>query len=416
VGLVILVGLGSSGDVNPLLGIAMGLKARGHDTVLISAPGFRESAESVGAQFAPLGTAEAYDAVYADPDLWHPRRGLGVFFPYAAGLAASTVELIEQWHRPGETVIVATFQCFGARVAQEALGIPLCTVLPNPILIQSVYDPNRNPIGNPPRWLGRWAVRVMYGVTNWEVSRHSRQGVNAARRSRDLSPTVRDVASWSRSPHRVLGLWPSLISAPQPDWPQQAKTTGFIVHDGPSGTAWSPPADLPDRHDWLVFTPGTQMTHGREFFRAVAGSATSLNRPVLIVAKDRSALPASLPSSVRHIPYAPFSWLFDRAAAVVHHGGIGTAGRAIQAGLRQLIVPSGFDQFDNADRVTRVGAGYQLAKKDITASTLAAVLRRLLVSDEIGHRCRAIQEQLAQTDALDETCSAIEELFPERHS
>jgi rhamnosyltransferase subunit B len=410
-GVVLLVGLGSSGDVNPLLGIASGLTARGHETTLISAPQFRDAAASVGAGFAALGTAEAYDRVYADPDLWHPRRGLGVFFPYAAGLAARTVELIEERNRPGETVVVATFQCFGARVAQEALEVPCCTVLPNPILLQSVYDPGRNPIWNPPRWMGRSLVRGVHRVMDWEVSRHSRRGVNEARRLRGLAPPTRDVVAWSRSPDLVLGLWPSLLSAPQVDWPSQARTVGFVTHDGSAAAAWNPPPQLPDRDDWLVFTPGTQMTHGADFFRAATDAAAALDHPTLMVAKDASVLPHPLPDNVRHLPFAPFAWLFERASAVVHHGGIGTAGRALQAGLPQLIVPSGFDQFDNAARVSRIGAGLQLGRKNLSASALAGSIRQLLQSEEIQRRCDAISAELVQTDALTETCVAIEGLM-----
>ena len=84
-GHVMLMGLGSSGDVNPLLGIGTALRDRGHDVTFVSAPQFESAASSIGADFHPIGTAAEYDAVYADPDLWHPRRGLGVFFPYAAG-------------------------------------------------------------------------------------------------------------------------------------------------------------------------------------------------------------------------------------------------------------------------------------------------------------------------------------------
>jgi UDP:flavonoid glycosyltransferase YjiC (YdhE family) len=405
------VGLGSSGDVNPLLGVASGLKERGHETTLISAPQFSSAAESVGADFSALGTAEAYDQIYADPDLWHPRRGLGVFFPYAAGLAAQTVDLLEKRHRPGETVVVATFQCFGARIANEALSIPLCTVLPNPILLQSVHDPNQNPIWNPPRWMGRTGVHWMYRVSNWEVSRHARSGVNAARRVRGLVSPIRDVVGWSQSSNLLLGLWPSLLSAPQADWPRQARTTGFVTHDGVAANSWRPPERLPNREDWLVFTPGTQMTHGSEFFRAAVAAADALEHPTLLVAKDASLVPDPLPENVWHVPYAPFEWLFERAAAVVHHGGIGTAGRALQAGLPQLIVPSGFDQFDNASRVTRIGAGRQLDRRKLTALSLAAAIRGLLDATDIRHRCAEIKAELGQADPLTETCVAIEGLM-----
>jgi rhamnosyltransferase subunit B len=407
-GHVLLVGLGSSGDINPLLGIASCLKERGHSTTLLSAPQFRDAASVVGADFAPLGVADDYDRVYADPDLWHPRRGLGVFFPYAASLASETADLIEERYQPGRTVVVATFQCFGARVAQEAFGVPVCTVLPNPILLQSVYDPNRNPIGNPPRWMGRSAIRLMYRLINREVSRHSRRGVNESRRARGLSPTIWDIVAWSRSPDLVLGLWPSLISAPQADWPSQARTSGFVNYDGPKSGGWLPPNRLPDREDWLVFTPGTQMTHGVNFFRAAIETAITLGVPTLIVARDTADMPDPLPDNVWHLPFAPFYWLFDRASAVVHHGGIGTAGRALQAGLPQLIVPSGFDQFDNAARIVKIGAGHSMDRKRLSARTLTESIRRLQDDTAVRHVCASIRTELAEVDPIEDICEAIE--------
>lgn len=411
-GRAILVGLGSSGDVHPLLGIAEGMQRRGHECVVVSAPRFEASARSVGAGFSPLGTAEAYDAVYAHPDLWHPRRGLRVFFSYAAGLTGETVDTIEGLHRPGDTVVVSTFQCFGARVARELHDIPLCTVLPNPILLQSVHDPNRNPVGDPPRWLGRWAVGLMYRVINGELSRHARQGINTARTARGLGPPLRDVVGWSRSPDLVLGLWPSLLSEPQPDWPPQARTTGFVPYDGPEARAWTMPDDVAERDDWLVFTPGTQMTHGAAYFAAAARAAERLGAPTLFVTRSAAVLPRPLPDNVRHLEYAPFSRLFRHAALVVHHGGIGTAGRALQAGAPQLIVPSGFDQFDNAARVVRGGWGRELDRRRLDADRLASIIEEILDDAAMRGRCVQVRDRLAAVDAVDETCAAIEGLLP----
>jgi UDP:flavonoid glycosyltransferase YjiC (YdhE family) len=407
----VLVALGSSGDVNPFLGMGVALRARGHRTTLLSAPQFAGAAASVGAEFHALGTAEAYDAIYEDPDLWHPRRGLRIYFSYLSELVGETVRLIERQHDSANTAVLASFQCFGARVAQEVLGLPLCTVLPYPISLQSAYDPNRNPIGNPPRWMGRPAVRLMYRLINWEVSRHSRDGIEQVRRAYGLDPPISDVASWSYSPRSILGRWPSLFSSPQPDWPPQARTTGFISYDGPKAADWNPPDDLPDRGDWLVFTPGTQMTHGAAYFRAACQAAEVLDRSTLMVASDRSALPTRLPPNVRHLTYVPFSWLFERACAVVHHGGIGTAGRALEAGVPQLIIPRGFDQFDNAQRVVRIGAGSSLDRRKLNATSLASVIDRLLTDEPIRQRCREIRAELTKTDPGTMTCEAVERLL-----
>lgn len=405
-----LMGLGSSGDVNPLLGIGAGLTTRGHRVSLISAPQFAPAAAAVGADFFGVGSAQDYAAVYADPDLWHPRRGLGVFFPYAAGLSSQIVSVVEEHHTPGDTVLVGTFQCFGARVAQEALGLPFCTVLPNPILLQSVWDPGQSPIGNPPAWLGKWALKLTYWVANHEISRHARSGVNAARMSRGLAP-VRDVVGWCLSPDLVLGLWPSVLAAPQPDWPPQAKTTGFISFDGPAASSWTPPSGLPNRNDWLVFTPGTQMTHGPDFFSIACAVVEELGTPTIMVAKDRSVLPETLPPNVTHLTFVPFAWLFERASMIVHHGGIGTSGRALETGCPQLIVPSGFDQFDNAERVLRLGVGRRIRREHLTRRSLSNALRHLKADEGIQRRCREVRSMLGQVDALSDTCDEIERLF-----
>jgi UDP:flavonoid glycosyltransferase YjiC (YdhE family) len=94
---------------------------------------------------------------------------------------------------------------------------------------------------------------------------------------------------------------------------------------------------------------------------------------------------------------------------VVHHGGIGTAGRALSAGLPQLIVPSGFDQFDNAARVTRAGGGLELHRKRLSSRSLLEALRRLLESEQIRGRCHAIRSELVQADPLTEVCLAVED-------
>lgn len=49
--------------------------------------------------------------------------------------------------------------------------------------------------------------------------------------------------------------------------------------------------------------------------------------------------------------------LFPRLAAIVHHGGAGTAHAAARAGVPQIVVPHGFDQFDWGRRIEQLGSG-----------------------------------------------------------
>src|SRR5205085_2067897 len=104
-------------------------------------------------------------------------------------------------------------------------------------------------------------------------------------------------------------------------------------------------------------------------------------------------VPASLPATVRHFAYVPFSQVFPRAAAVVHHGGIGTTAQALAAGIPQVIMPMGYDQPDNAERLVRLGVGAPLPPRRFTGARLAALLGKLLGPD-VRERCRALAERL----------------------
>jgi len=64
---------------------------------------------------------------------------------------------------------------------------------------------------------------------------------------------------------------------------------------------------------------------------------------------------ARLDGEILRLSYAPHPYLFERAAAIVHSGGIGTCANAMRAGRPALIVPFAYDQPDNAARLARLG-------------------------------------------------------------
>jgi UDP:flavonoid glycosyltransferase YjiC (YdhE family) len=110
----------------------------------------------------------------------------------------------------------------------------------------------------------------------------------------------------------------------------------------------------------------------------------------LLVSALADAFPADLPASMMAIRRAPFARLLPRCAAIVHHGGIGTVASALAAGIPQLIAPFAYDQFDNAARIERMGAGRRVSA--CSAGDWAAALRE--ASGECTERTQA--RRLAQ--------------------
>ena len=111
--------------------------------------------------------------------------------------------------------------------------------------------------------------------------------------------------------------------------------------------------------------------------------------------------PPSLPpfdDRIAVAPYAPFSELFPRAAAVVHQGGIGTTAQTLRAGRPMVIVPFSHDQPDNAARMVRLGVGAVIARRKYSAATAAAALRRVIEDPAYGQRAAQAAAQIQRED------------------
>lgn len=114
------------------------------------------------------------------------------------------------------------------------------------------------------------------------------------------------------------------------------------------------------------------------------------------------------------LPYAPYSEIFSKAAAVVHQGGSGTTGQALRAGRPMLIVPFGWDQPDNAARIERLGAGLTLSRREYSPQTAASALRELLENPRFGTRAAEIASQIRLERGLIVACDAVETMLESR--
>ena len=113
----------------------------------------------------------------------------------------------------------------------------------------------------------------------------------------------------------------------------------------------------------IAFTPGSANWQGRHFLTESAGACRLLGRRGILLTRHREHVPDPLPPGVIHVDFAPFSRLLPRCAAVVHHGGIGSAAQGLAAGVPQLAMPMAHDQLDNATRLKRLGVARWVAQK-----------------------------------------------------
>jgi UDP:flavonoid glycosyltransferase YjiC (YdhE family) len=150
-----------------------------------------------------------------------------------------------------------------------------------------------------------------------------------------------------------------------------------------------------------------------DFFEQSLSAVRRLGCRAVFLVGDNPSLLRDVDQTVFVTSYAAFSYLFPKAAAVVHQGGIGTCGQALHAGVPSLIVPLGLDQPDNAFRMQRLGVARVLPRRRYTAEAAAKHLRELIGTTRYGEVARGIASKVRRERGIDVTCDAIEAVCSE---
>ncbi len=393
----ILTSLGTDGDIYPMLGLGAELLRRDHRVTAVLGDQYQNLAEQHGFEFASLVPADETERLLANPDFWHPLKAARIVSQWGLAYVREQCGLLARLASLPDSVIVTSPGVPAARIVQEKHGVRTASVVLQPGLIPSSIAPPAMPAGlTLPRWApapAKWLYwRGLDFVGDRLVGRH----LNVIRKENGLSP-MRRMFRWWLSPELVIGMFPAWYGPPQRDWPPQLKLAGFPLYDGRPGAelstdlveflhAGSPP---------IAFTFGTGMMHAARHFSAAAEACRRLGRRGLLLTRHRGQLPIDLPAGVQAVEYAPFSQLFPRCAAVVHHGGVGTTVKAIAAGVPQLVFPFAYDQNDNAARVKRLNAGDWLSARRLTSDRLVRSLAPLLES-AARQSCQQLATRLAK--------------------
>lgn len=205
---------------------------------------------------------------------------------------------------------------------------------------------------------------------------------------------------------------PSVVSPPL-DFGPQIHITGYWFLD--EGKEYKPPADL------LAFIE-TARKEQKKLVYVGFGSVTvddpaALTRAVTeavqdadvrcilckgwsdrLDKKDASVPEIPLPDSIFPIKAAPHDWLFKQVDAAVHHGGAGTTGASLRAGIPTVIKPFFGDQHFFASRVDDLGVG--IALRVINNKTLALALREATQEQRLTRRAKDVGERIRSVSKL----------------
>jgi UDP:flavonoid glycosyltransferase YjiC (YdhE family) len=386
---------GTRGDVHPMLVLGEHLRGLGHAVVVCGPPDAEPDCRARGFELRPMGVSVRQ---FMDQE--------------ASGIARGRLAFARAGHRYFEATIARQFErlpaatsdvdaifgaglCFAGGSAAELHGIPYRLIAYCPILLPSAeHAPFIVPGANTPPWLNRLLWRFVVPV----FSRLVGIRINQHRRRLGL-PLRGDFYRSLLSERPILSANPLL--APLPADCDVPVTSIPYLHPPPGEPLPEKLLSFLESGAPPVYIGFGSMTDPdpERTTKTILDAVESAGCRAVISAGWAGLGEGPLPETVFRTGPADHARLFPRTAAVVHHGGAGTTTTSARAGVPQIVVPHGVDQYYWGARVQALGvAPPPLARHRLTAEGLAGSLRAVLDNELLGERASELGARIREAD------------------
>jgi vancomycin aglycone glucosyltransferase len=388
--------------------VALGqrMQAAGHDVTLAVAENFRGLVEGVGLPYVRAGgdveTMTRATTAQAATPLLYPFALVDVIRRLIDEQFDVLTDLCE-----GADVLVGSLLLVTGPSLGERCQIPVCltSYFPGGMPCDELPSPFLSRAGGPV-WFNRasWAFqRVFLNFAVRETLNRHRERLGLAGVS-DVTHHMHDVAKG------ILATDPEIAPVPA-EWKSHFDATGFWFLD----SAEPLPAELDvflDAGDPPVYVgfgsmPNVDPATQTEVIRAACGA---MGRRAIVSAGWGGLGRGATSEGLLSIGPVNHRLLFERVAAVVHHGGAGTLAAAARAGVPQVVVPHFFDQFYWGSRVEALGLGPPPLPRDFGPGELVSALRVALDDAPTRQRAVAMGKRLRLYSGTDRAIAAIEKV------
>ncbi|MEI6205171.1 MAG: glycosyltransferase [Desulfuromonadales bacterium] len=415
---------GSEGDIRPFTALAAGLTTFGHDVTLVitdnAGRDYSGLAQRYGYKLKSLPSPNIpnqYEAAriwQAIIDVGNPIRQAEMimtygFDPVMENMYSAAKELCAE-----NDLVIGHFFVFPLRVAAEKAKVPMAT-------INIVHNclPSRFicPPGLPD--FGKWLYPLGWKLVRTMINRIFLPRVNKLRSQEGLTPDT-DVMNqtWAAEKLNLLAVSRFICDRPD-DWDVRHQMCGFLnpPHEDrreelPTGLEeFIAAGDSP-----VYFTFGSMMqsdlTLINKTFTIWQGSVTILGcRAIMQVPWDDLSV-FGTNKKVFMVNRSPYSEVFPRCAAIVHHGGAGTTQSSLLAGKPSVVVAHMADQTFWGAELKRLGvAGDTLQRKSLSAQKLAKQISHVLNNPSMPEKANQIGKEMAQEDGVNNAIQLIERIF-----
>ncbi|KAI0317501.1 hypothetical protein OF83DRAFT_1058536 [Amylostereum chailletii] len=416
--------IGSRGDVQPYIALCLGLQKEGHTTTIVTHEEYKEWVEGFGVNHRTAGgdpgalmklsveNKARFPSSMFSPQFF--KESLGNFRTWLDNL------LVDAWEqcKDADVLLESPSAMAGVHIA-EALHIPYFRTFTMPWTKTRSFPhaflspPVESPTFNATSYV--LFDNVFWTATSGQINRWRKNTLH-------IEATDMGHLAQSKIPF-IYNFSPAVVPKPL-DWGDATTISGYWFLDNPD-LDWSPPASL------IEFMEKAR-TDGKALVYIGFGSITvpdpvALTKHIIkavlksgvraIISKGWSSRMAKadaeevvLPEECYSLDKVPHDWLFPQIDAAVHHGGAGTTGASLRAGLPTLIRPWFGDQFFWASRVQKLGAGLKVSS--LRSNEFADALIKATTDRVMKEKAASIGQRIREEDGVRTAIEAIYTWLP----
>ncbi|KAF2156997.1 glycosyltransferase family 1 protein [Myriangium duriaei CBS 260.36] len=443
---IVIMVIGSRGDIQPFLRIGQVLRDRGHRVRIATHPAFRDFVQNdIGLEFFSVGgdPSELMAFMVKNPGLIPSFETVrqGEVAKRRAAMAEmfegfwrscinatddendkSNAQMMGDKHPFVADAIIANPPSFAHVHIAERLGIPLhiaftfpyspTTAFPHPLA--NIKTSGANVDANYVNFMSYALVEMMTWqglgdlINRFRVRTLGLEAVNHLWASGNLwRMQVAHCYMWSDS----------LVPKPK-DWGPEIDITGFTFLD--LASTFQPPDDLKrflDSGEAPVYIGfGSIVVDDPDKFTELIFEAVKISGVRALISKGWGGIggDAGKPDNVLMLDNTPHDWLFPKCRAVVHHGGAGTTAIGLKCGKPTVIVPFFGDQPFWGAMVAdhKAGADSSIPYKHLTAERLAEAIKQCLTEEARDNAQRIADSIAREGDGAENAVQAFERHLP----
>jgi sterol 3beta-glucosyltransferase len=410
---ITILAIGSQGDVQPYLALAVGLKNEGYDVRFAANSNFAALAANYQIEFFPIQLDSFEFTQNSQTQSWLDAESIPHLILSTNRVIRPMLERIMKdvfaACQGSEAVIYHSYALPFVYHIGKQLNISCIPASLHPMPTRSYPAILSNMMQSPSKTLNllthllvhqiSWQVFLPVVRKHWNANSHL--------------PLIGPYREFLKGPQPVLcGYSPSVLPVSE-DLPKHVSITGYWFLDPHPN--WQPDPALTEflkstpKPIYIGFgsmgNPAKNQDTANIILETIARTGI---RVVLSAGWSGLGTDRPLPENVFLIKDTPHRWLFPQMAAIVHHGGAGTTGAALSAGVPSLVIPHFGDQYYWGKRVAELGVGPKpIARKKLTAEQFATALSTMLHDSGMRERAASLGAKITADDGVNQAVQII---------